>query len=217
MPPSKPIPGDPAYHCAACRNTPGKENRAPTHYTKDCPLLSPSQQRLCLLHHDRALKNRRIIPTDRDPSVGQQTINVAEAYYQLQPVTPDLRPSIPGTTDQPIPYRQEHYCSRCWQSPTGRLQALTHFTIDCPDLDDSERTLGLQFFDRVLRDRRLRQEDRHPKVREAVNIVEAYYGLCQEAPGSPEEENSKKGAPCPHQMETHPPEGANPTADCYRR
>ena len=104
-----PIPGDPAHHCEACGNTPGKASSAHLHYTKDCPLLTPATRFIGLVTYDRILKDRHIVPEDRDGQTSQLDIDIIEAYYQLRPITPKSGPR----DDIPTTCNPNHRCTNC--------------------------------------------------------------------------------------------------------
>ena len=53
------------------------------HFMKDCPHLSVSDRMYLLQLHDKALRNRLLDPSDRDPEVPAKFFSIVEDYYNL--------------------------------------------------------------------------------------------------------------------------------------
>ena len=175
-----PIPTDPAHYCGACLTTPGKANLAESHFAKDCPLLD--REWMSKIYHN-VLKDRQVIPQDRNMRTKQLDIDIIEAYYRLSPTTPKPRP----TDEYPTPYNPDHLCTICKPGSNHVNLFLTHtppdgdqsphFVLDCERLNAREVAEQFAIFDRALRHIGRCPADCSGVSRELVNMVGTYYGL----------------------------------------
>merc|ERR1711951_73865 len=79
----KKIPSKTQHHCSVCKQNPQRASQASTHFLKDCPHLSEGDRNFIFNLFDKALKNRVVDPTERDPEIGDSVIDLVEEYYDL--------------------------------------------------------------------------------------------------------------------------------------
>ena len=178
-----PIPTDPAHYCEVCLTTPGKASLANSHFTKDCPLLHHGQLSFISKTYHNILKDRQVIPQERNIRTKQLDIDIIEAYYRLSPITQKPRP----TEEYPTPYNPDHYCTVCKPGSNHMNLFLAHtppdgdqsphFVLDCERLNAGEVTERFSVFDRALRHIGRCPADCSGVSKALVDMVGTYYGL----------------------------------------
>ena len=66
----KKTPSKAQHHCSVCKQNPQRTSQASTHFLKDCPHLSEGDRNFIFNLFDKALKNRVVDPSERDPEIG---------------------------------------------------------------------------------------------------------------------------------------------------
>merc|ERR1712029_114699 len=76
-------PSKPEHHCSVCQNSSQLKLNAGTHFTKECPHLSPSDKYYMTRLFDKALQQRHLPQDQWAPGVTLRIMSIVEDYYDL--------------------------------------------------------------------------------------------------------------------------------------